>query len=277
MAVSAGEPLEAGYGPGAPVGDNACNDYARGLAGAHGALGRARGADVVEDDHLVLIDSGSASPFCNVAVVRRPMSEDRWRAAAARMTGFYGGRAGGSYLVFSAWPTPDLSGAGFDLVGHPPLMLRAPAPITVDPVNGLKIRAVADEASARDWESTLVEGFPLPELQPLRAGCILGEGAPAAAGWLHWVGYLDGERAGAASAYVAGTHVDVGFVATIETARGRGIGRALTATATSAAVDRPAMLLASDPGRPVYERLGYRSILRFTLWSGHRPPSSNPR
>jgi hypothetical protein len=26
------------------------------------------------------------------------------------------------------------------------------------------------------------------------------------------------------------------------------------------------VLIASDPGRPVYERMGYVSLLRFTLW-----------
>ncbi len=52
--------------------------------------------------------------------------------------------------------------------------------------------------------------------------------------------------------------------------RGRGIGRAMTAAATAAATDRPAMLISSDDGRPVYDRLGYLPLLRFTLWAGHR-------
>jgi len=39
--------------------------------------------------------------------------------------------------------------------------------------------------------------------------------------------------------------------------RGRGVGRAVTAAATVVAPDRPAMLISSDDGRPVYERLGY--------------------
>jgi len=29
---------------------------------------------------------------------------------------------------------------------------------------------------------------------------------------------------------------------------------------------RPGVMVASDLGRSVYERLGYRSLLRFTLW-----------
>lgn len=269
------EALETGYGPATAPGDNTCNDYVRGLAAGYTALARARGDLVAEEDDVVLMDGGSGSPFVNVAVVRRPLSEHGWRTAVERMAAFYSERAGGDYLVFSAWPTADLSGAGFGPVGHPPLMLRAAGPLAVDPVNGLEIRAVTGEAAAREWESTLVSGFPLAELQPYRAGCVLGPGVPGAEGWRHWVGYLDGEPVATASAYVTSTHVDVEFVATLAAARGRGIGRALTATATSAAVDRPAMLLASDAGRPIYERLGYRAVLRFTLWAGHRfaPPA----
>jgi hypothetical protein len=33
---------------------------------------------------------------------------------------------------------------------------------------------------------------------------------------------------------------------------------------------RPAMLIASDLGQPVYERMGYVRLTRFTLWVGSR-------
>ena len=35
---------------------------------------------------------------------------------------------------------------------------------------------------------------------------------------------------------------------------------------------RPVLLVASDLGRPVYDRLGYLPLLRYTLWAGHRRP-----
>jgi hypothetical protein len=34
----------------------------------------------------------------------------------------------------------------------------------------------------------------------------------------------------------------------------------------------PAVLYASDIGRPVYARMGYQTQFRFTLW--HRPPTA---
>ena len=262
--------LETGWGPATPAGDNLANDYAQGLAEGYAGLARAGGEAVAVDDVLALTDGGSPSPFGNIAVVRRPVDPDEWPDTVDRMRAFYGERPGGDYLVFSPCPTPDLTTMGFGRIGHPPLMLRPPGPLDAAPPAGLTIREVVGGEGADDWERVFVDGFPLPELQPWVAGCLLSPPAFNAPGWRHWVGYLDGEPVGTASAVVSATHVDVEFVATLDAARGRGVGRALTATATLADPSLPALLIASDPGRPVYERLGYRALTRYTLWAGHR-------
>jgi predicted GNAT family acetyltransferase len=59
-------------------------------------------------------------------------------------------------------------------------------------------------------------------------------------------------------------HVE--FVTTLPEHRGRGIGAALTWAATVADPALPAVLIASDDGRKVYEGLGYLSVSRWTLW-----------
>jgi GNAT superfamily N-acetyltransferase len=149
-------------------------------------------------------------------------------------------------------------------------MFRPPGPVPHEPIDDFEIRPVTDATTARDWEHALVHGYPEPALQPFEAGCFLPERALAAPRWRHWVGYLAGEAVGTASALVGDHHVDVEFISTLESARGRGIGRALTAVAVLAAPELPAMLISSDPGRTVYERLGFIPLLRFTLWAGHR-------
>ena len=266
------ERLETGYGPGTPPGDNLCNDYAQNLAVAYSSLAQARGDRVETHDELALlfVDRGSPSEFGNVVVARRPLSGGEWHRAAERLHAFYSEQDGGPFLVFSAWTTPDLTGLDFGRIGHPPLMLRVPAPVADRRIDGLEIRPVTDAASAEQWERAFVDGFPEPALQPLRPGSLLPERALDAPGWRHWTGYLEGRPVATASAYLAGTHVDVEYIATVPSARGRGIGRAMTAHATLAAPELPAMLIASDPGRPVYERLGYRPLVRYTLWAGHR-------
>ena len=55
-----------------------------------------------------------------------------------------------------------------------------------------------------------------------------------------------------------------------EDLRGRGLGAADTWAATMADPTLPAMLIASDLGRPVYERMGYLRLTRFALWLGPR-------
>lgn len=266
------EELETGYGTTSPRGDNLHNDFAQGEADAFGGLAAARGDRVGEFDEfgLTLTDGGSPSPFGNVAVLRRPLRDGEWTGAIRVMHHFYAQHPGGPYVVFSAWPTPDLRPLGFGLIGHPPLMYRPAAPISDDGIPDFAIRTVDDALGARDWEYVMVHGYPVPELQPFEPGRFLPEAALAATGWHHYVGYLHDEPVATSSAYVDATHVHVEFVAGLEPARGKGIGRAMTSAATTSDARVPAMLISSDLGRPVYDRLGYRSVLRYTLWVGHR-------
>lgn len=268
------EELPTGYGPQTPPGDNFLNDFVQGEADAWAALSRARGDPVAEDAHfaIMMADGGSASVFGNPVVLRRPLRADEWPAAAATMHAFFASRAGGDFLVFSAWPTPDLRDLGFGLVGHPPVMERMPGPSggAAPPVDGLEIRPVADGRDAAVWERVLVEAYPVPELQPFSPGSLLPPPALAAPGWHHWVGHLDGVPVATASAFVDDRHVRVEFVSAQPGCRGRGVGAAMTAAAGDADPTKPAVLIASDLGQGVYRRLGYRALARFTLWVGHR-------
>jgi GNAT superfamily N-acetyltransferase len=271
LAMETDEELETGYGGAAPAGDNLCNDYAQGLADGFMALAAARGDRVeIGGPDLAMNDSGSPSLFGNVVVVRRPVADRDWPALARRIHDFYAGHDGGPYIVFSAWPTPDLAGHDFGRVGHPPLMYRPVGPVLDDPLAGFELRPVTDAATADDYERTLVEAYPDPALQPYGGRRFVAGDSWSAPGWHHWVGYLDGAAVATSSAYVGPHHIDVEMISARPEVRGRGVGRAMTAAATVVAPDRPAMLISSDDGRPVYERLGYVPILRFTLWAGHR-------
>jgi hypothetical protein len=262
--------FETGYGPETAAGDNVLHDYAAGEARSFVALAVARGDRVVRHDELGLTctDRRSPTPFGNAALVERPLSERQWDDAVACMREFFA-PPGGAFLVFSPFPTPDLGPRGFDRVGHPPLMWRAPGGPLPAPPAGLEVREVTDAATAAAYETALVHGYPIPELEPVTAGCLLPPDALGASGWRHWVGYLDGRPVGTSSAWVDDSLVHVTFVAALTECRGRGIGAAMTAVAT-AHDHLPAALVASDLGRPVYERMGYVALLRYTLWAGRR-------
>jgi hypothetical protein len=164
------------------------------------------------------------------------------------------------------WPTPDLRPFGLVLAGHPPFMLRAPGGDAPASPPELRVERVHDDVTGAAYEATLVNGFPVADLQPFTPPGFFSGAVLDAPEWQHYVGYVDEEPVACASAAIAETVLRVDNVATLADRRGRGYGAAVTWAATLARPDLPATLLASDAGRPVYERMGYRTLLRATVW-----------
>lgn len=169
------------------------------------------------------------------------------------------------FLLVSAWPTSDLSRYGLALVGHPPLMFRPPSTTQVWPSTGLDVRWVSSRDELADAERVLVDGYPMPELQPFAAGRLY---TPALLDTLTRVvvAYGDGSPLATATAHSGHGITLVEGVAVMPAARGKGAGAAVTAAATTGFSDQSAVLLASDDGQPVYERLGYLRLERWTVW-----------
>jgi GNAT superfamily N-acetyltransferase len=169
------------------------------------------------------------------------------------------------YLLISAWPTPDLRPHGLVLIGHPPLMVRFPSPRPDSPPPEADVREVKDFDELLVAERVLVMGYPMLELEPLKPGELLGPTLlqPDTRVWLAW---LDGQPVAVAAAHQHAGVTLVEYVATLPAARGRGAGAAVTWAATLADPAAPAVLIASDDGRPVYERLGYVAVERWTVW-----------
>jgi hypothetical protein len=270
IAASPEEHLEDGHGVTTPGGDNLLLDFARGEAEAFGVLVDALGGRVEHDPEygVHLRDSGRPTPFANAALLSRPIAEHEVDGLVGRMRGFFGGAAGGPYMLFSPFPIADLSPHGFAPVGHPPLMLRAPGG-TAPLADGLHIVAAHDASTLADFERTLIEAYPIPEMQPWQHADFLRTPVLDSQ-WRFFVGYEGGRPVATAAAYVTPTVNIVELVSARPECRGKGYGAALTAAATLTEPDRPAMLVASDLGRNVYARLGYTPILRYTLWLGLR-------
>jgi GNAT superfamily N-acetyltransferase len=268
MRAGADEVLETGLRPTTPDGDNLLLGFVRGSVASWRALGDATGGPSLETDAVAAADGGSPADLLNWAVLTRPLDAASAREVVETLRTFFAARPGGPYLVVSAWPTPDLSGLGLHLVGHPPLMVRAPHPGPEPPPAGLTIVEVHDARTGDDFERTLVDAYPLPALQPWARGTVVP--AFGVAGWHHFVGYEGGRAVATAASWVHDDHVRIDLVSTLPDARGRGHGAALTAAAGAAAPSLPALLVASDAGRPVYERMGYLPVLRCTVWEGDR-------
>jgi GNAT superfamily N-acetyltransferase len=270
--MHADQPLDSGYGPAARPGDNLCNDFQLETAQSFAVLGEARGDRVHRiAGELTMADAGSPLPFANRAVLEQPLTDpDAVEHAVKQLRAFYRTAGDGPFLLDSAWPTPDLRSHGFMLMGHPPLMVRPPnIPLPAGPPE-LRIVAVTDGAAAADFERTLIDGYPAPMLQPFERVRLFTPAALTAAGWTHFVGYVDDRPVATGSTYVGGQLLRVDNIATLEAARGRGYGLAITAATIAADLTKTASLIASDLGRPIYERLGFVAMSRATYWLGSR-------
>jgi hypothetical protein len=273
------EPAPAtGWEPDAPVDDTIVRQSILNFASMNEAIVASMGGRAGRHTHVSMTDAGSRCAFLNAAMLLQPMLPGD-RAALDAIDEFYGDTTESPVTVWSAWPTPDLRAIGWELEGHPPLMLRPPGGVLPEPPSDLCVDEVTDGArpapeatnSTRldEFAQVVIDGFPIPELQPFRAGSFLDERV-LGAGLRLWVGDACDRPVTSAAAYVAAGVVGVNFVATLPHERRRGYGEAVTWRATMAEPGLPAVLLASDPGRPVYARMGYLPVTRFSLWV--RPP-----
>jgi hypothetical protein len=261
--------LSTGYGPSHARGDNLLNDFVQEGAASFAAFGRARGDRLARaDERATMIDAGSPLPFSNRAILEQPIGETGVVEDDIRR--FYDTGSESPFLLDSAWPTPNLEPLGFTLMGHPPLMLRPAGERFPAAPRELRIVRVDDDRTAHDFEHTLIYGYPAPQLQPMNEVTFLTPGALGAPGWHHFVGYVERKAVAAGSGYVGDRLVRVENIATLESARGRGYGLAITAAAAAVDLSKTAALIASDLGRGVYERLGFVAYLRVTYWIGRR-------
>jgi hypothetical protein len=274
LAAQDGEYLDPGYDTGTPHGDNLLTDFFRAEVEGWQRWATAGDGRYGHDQAtgVAWVDTGCASVFGNPSHWSRPVSEREAPTVVQDLAGRYGAGEGGPFVVFSAFPTPDLRELGMAAVGHPPLMARpAGRDSSVGAAEGLRIERVASQQQLLDFERTIVEAFPVDELLPWRAGGFVPAGLLHDDAWFLYVGYAGGRPVATSAAFVTDQIVDVTWVSCQSESRRRGYGEAMTWAAMSSDRTKPAMLIASDDGRPVYERMGYATLLRITLWIGSRP------
>ncbi|MGY1644323.1 GNAT family N-acetyltransferase [Geodermatophilus sp. SYSU D00703] len=142
------------------------------------------------------------------------------------------------YLLLSPWPSQDLASHGLVLIGHPPLMVRLPAPGPDLPERGAQVREVTTAEDLARAERVLGEGCPMPDLEPLHPGDLLGPGILTTATRV-WIAEVDGEPVAVAAAHRHAGVTLVEYVATLPRARGHGAGAAVTWAATLGARTSP--------------------------------------
>jgi len=265
--------LATGWERDTPSDDTLVRSFVDGWSDMSEAVALGLGGRVIRDDTLMAADGASPGAYANSAVLLAPLTESSAADTASRLTRFYAEGTGGSWMLFSATPTPDLRPYGLHLVGHPPLMFRPPGGEAPAPPPGIEIVEVTDDELLVTFERTCIEGYPMPELADAPPPCLLPDAVLTDPAFRMWIGVVDGEPSATSMAHVGDGMSHVEWVSAKEAVRGRGYGAAITWPSTLIRADVPSLLIASDDGRPVYDRMGYLPLTRFTVWMGSRSES----
>jgi len=256
-------PLETGWLSDTPIADSVLRRFIANQADLQDRLVAAVGGRYDRTPDVALSDSGVAAAYLNQAVMLRPIS-DAYDPALHHVASFYAGSIG---LLLSPWPTPDLTGRGWQLVGHPMFVVRGPVdePAAAPP-SGVHVRRAESADDLALVERIVIDGYPVPELAGLPANRAMG--VPLLGGAVrHWIGYLDGVPTAAAASHAAHGVLNLCLAATLPAARRHGVWQALVAARCAHDPGLPAVAFTSDYSRPGFLRMGFLPITRFTLWA----------
>lgn len=255
-----GEHLTNGWEADAPADDTLVRQAATVHASWAVAVAQALGRPWRQTDRWTGALVGESGALTNPVILTQPVGEQEAADLVGEISDLIPAEV--TYFLLSPWLSPDFSRHRLALLGHPPLMVRFPAPKPRPDADGVEVREVGDAEGLAVAERVLVEGYPMPGTAP---GTVLAAGLLGGSTRV-WVGYVDGQPVSVAAAHQAGGATLVEYVAALPAARGRGAGAAVTWAATLADPGAPALLIASDDGRPTYERMGYVAIERWTAW-----------
>jgi GNAT superfamily N-acetyltransferase len=242
------------------------------LAGA-----QARGARVERADGLALILTGLPLRLFNQVIVESDEATADSITAAVTIAR----DRGDAFVVNLRRGTddrhlPTMGALGLVPIGpHPwmPGMALHPLPRTgsLGPPAGHEIRRVVDAAGVADHIQTAADGFGTPRAW---MEAIMSEDVVGTPGASVYVGYTHGEPVTTGLSVRTGRTIGVYNIATIESARGRGYGTAMTRRLVDDGAGEGcdvAILQASDMGKPIYERLSFRTVVEY---SGYVDPAS---
>lgn len=248
------------------IGDTVVRQYLLHCAEYYASTARANGGRTHRHDEFAMADSGWPASFFNSTVLLRPDPDGGWDDLLDEVEAFHDGHGTGDHYLWSAWPTPDLRSRGWELEGHPPLMVRQPGGELPPAADGLDIREARDVEALADWEHVAITGFPLDDLLSPRPGNVFDPRILDDERWRFWVGYHDGRPVSIGTLFTSHGLAQLALGVTLAEARGQGFWYALVRERLMAAPGVLSGAVFSDDSRPGVERLGYLPVIRLTLW-----------
>ena len=246
-------------------------------------LGRAAGAEERDDWRIRWVIGNSPIDYHNCVVHADLTPEEIDYVILESLERFRAHKVPGSWHVGPSMQPPDLGerllAHGFDYGGDDIGMAADLLALREDLrlPEGFTLERVRDERSLAAWTDTLAAGFGEGPAEAEWVGEMyrrigLGDDLP----WRHYLGRLGGEPVATSTLFLAAGVAGIYFVFTVEAARRRGIGAAVTLGALDDAREagwRVGVLGSSEMGYPVYRRLGFREYCRIGIYEYHPAPA----
>ncbi|WP_283138653.1 GNAT family N-acetyltransferase [Rhizohabitans arisaemae] len=233
------------------------------------SLARALELRSIQGEGFIAVDGGARGKRSRI-ILTSPVKDGNRLIAELRE--FYGTNPEESGLILEdPFGQAELERYGFSLVWRFSAMIRGVSPLPA-PDRQVVVARVRDEEALAEAERTIIEGFPLPDLRPIRHGTLLPVALLGAPGFTVWTVKVKHVTAAAAVAMTTGTSVGLYWVATLPEWRGRGLARTLLLTVLRAeAPGLPAVLTATESGLPLYESLGFKPVGSARWWRWRMP------
>lgn len=231
------------------------------------------GASVEREDGWLFGAGSPEHPVISNAAFRIDDNVDA-EEFVARAKSFFGERDRG----FSVWVRGEepedrdldaaAAAAGLQQVyAMPEMVLGSRAEAAPLPA-GAEIRRLTSDEEAEDYWRIAAAAYVDIGWPPEVFGFYEGADGLTADNVASFIAYLDNEPVSIAMTIVSHGVAGIYWVGSLEKARGKGLGRAITTAATNAGFDlgaEVASLQASPMGKPIYEAMGYETIFSYRL------------
>lgn len=259
-------PLTTGWDSGAPISDTMLRRFLHHHAESNAAFTSAAGGRVLTSDSVALADYGRPSGYFNGAILLAPPPADRVGDLLDEVEGFFSPQSG-LVGLWTAWDLGDLRGRGWELSGHPPLLVRPPAAVMAPPEPpAVDVRPVTDAADLALWERVAVDGYPFTELAGYPAGSLADPRILEDERASFWLGRIDGRPVSIGTMFEEYGIASLTLGVTLPEARRKGFWLRHAVDRLTAVPDIWTAGIFSDMSRPGAESLGFVPINRLTLW-----------
>lgn len=225
------------------------------------ALAESRAHEHVRTDSYLVVEGGRRGR--RVMVLTPTPSEADVEELLAHATR----PSAGGVTFEDAYDAVDLT--EYDLVKRQlAVMVRQPSPLPELPTPVVKIALTNDLTDLPAIERIGVDAFPLETFQPYAQG----EAFPRALFERDEINFFvatrDGATVGITMTVEAGGSAGIYWVTTVPEQRSLGIGRALMHAVLEHHADLPATLTSATAARPLYESLGFETLMMSSWWFG---------